>query len=247
MGTGTQQNGSPDSGLAGHPLTPISQGKVILQSVMGSQAYGMATPDSDYDRLGVFVTPRKKLTGLHIPKDTVVRAGPDYTYHEVGKFVRLVLKCNPTLVELLFVENPEICTDEGQILRGNRDSFLSAPRVLGAFGGYAMEQINRLQRRGDGTFSSDTAKRRMKHARHTFRLLWQGKELLETGSLTVRLPEDRARLLFDIGEMDDQDMVTAFQQEDALLKQAFETSVLPEEANFDRVANLLDIIRDLSE
>jgi hypothetical protein len=241
VGTSAQQDGSTFAGLAGHPIVP---GIVILRSVLGSQAYGMATPNSDYDRQGVFVTSRKELTGLRPPAETISVTDPDYTFHEVGKFIGLALKCNPTILEQLYVESPEIMTDAGWMLRLRRGWFLSKPRIVGSFGGYAMDQINRLQRRGDGSFSSDTRKRREKHARHCFRLLWQGKELLETGEMAVRLPRDKVDLLFKIGEMNDADLMTAFQEEDAKFKAAAETSNLPETANFNGIANLLDTIRD---
>ena len=81
--------------------------------------------------------------------------------------------------------------------------------------------------------------------RHCFRLLWQGRELLETGGLTVRLPEERVRLLFEIGSMSDQDMIQAFGQEDSLLKKAAEGTALPPDPNRQIVSSTLDCIRDV--
>lgn len=244
MGAGTQQNTEATTGLAGHPVVP---GQVILRSVLGSQAYGMATPDSDYDRQGIFVASRKRLTGLTQQKETVCVTDPDFTFHEVGKFMRLALKCNPTILEQLYVEDPEVCTHSGSLLRSYAEIFLSRDRVLGAFGGYAMEQIKRLQRRGDGTFSSDTQHRREKHARHCFRLLWQGKQLLEDGHLTVRVHPDKVAQLFEVGRMNDQDLVMAFEQEDALFKASYEKSTLPEKPDFARAEGILTRIRDIAD
>ncbi len=244
MGTGALQNTEATTGLAGHPVVP---GQVILRSVLGSQAYGMATPDSDYDRQGIFVASRKSLTRLQQQKETVCVTDPDFTFHEVGKFMMLALKCNPTILEQLYVEEPEVCEEGGALLRSWAEIFLAKDRVLGAFGGYAMEQINRLQRRGDGTFSSDTQHRREKHARHCFRLLWQGKQLLENGYLTVRVEPRKVEQLFEVGRMNDQDLVTAFQQEDALLKKAYEKSTLQEKPDFGQAEKILSRIRDIAD
>lgn len=247
MGTSAQPNEQTAPGLESDSLRITVPGKIILQSVLGSRAYGMATPDSDYDRQGVFVASRKALTGLRTLNPTASQTGPDYTFHEVGKFMTLALKCNPTILEQLFIEQPEISLVEGGMLRANRDMFLSTSRVLGAFGGYAMDQINRLQKRGDGSFSSDTRNRREKHSRHCFRLLWQGTELLKTGQITVRVPERKVAMLFEIGRMNDSDMNDAFQQEDAIFKKTAETSILPDAPDFKRADRLLHAIRDIAD
>lgn len=222
---------------------PTLPGKLILQAVLGSHAYGMARPDSDYDRKGVYVSSAIDLLGLRPPKDTITRTDPDYEYHEVGKFCRLALKCNPTVLEQLFLETDayEVLTIEGEWLRAGRWSFLSSERVRGAFGGYAMDQIERLQRRGDGSFSSDTRKRREKHARHCFRLMAQGIDLLLTGNLTVKVPDpDR---LFEIGRLPDDKLAEAFVAEDAKMQMAYNDSVLPEHPDMDKVNSLLTLIR----
>ena len=57
---------------------------------------------------------------------------------------------------------------------------------MNAYLGYAQQQFQRLDRRGDGSFSSDTRKRTAKHARHLMRLCRQGYELYTTGRLDVR-------------------------------------------------------------
>lgn len=225
----------------------ITPGKPILGAVMGSHAYGLARPDSDYDRKGVFVAPSLKLLGLKPPKDTITHTDPDYEYHEVGKFCRLALKCNPTVLEQLFLNEAdyEVLTEEGRLLVEARFSFLSRERVRGAFGGYAMAQIERLKRRGDGSFSSDTRNRREKHARHCFRLLAQGRELLESGSLNVKVADPER--LFAIGRLPDDALAEAFAEEDALMEEAYRSSDLPENPNVDLVDDLLHQIRRLAD
>ncbi len=42
-------------------------GTVLLAGIVGSTAYGLAGPDSDVDRLGVFAAPTLSLLGLDAP------------------------------------------------------------------------------------------------------------------------------------------------------------------------------------
>jgi predicted nucleotidyltransferase len=216
-------------------------GHVILRAVCGSHAYGMATPQSDIDLKGVYVAPTVGLTLLNPPADTFVHTDPDLEFHEVGKFVRLALKCNPTVTEQLWLEEYEVLTLDGERLVSIRDAFLSRGRVAGAFGGYAMDQVKRLQRRGDGTFSSDTRKRTSKHARHIFRLLLQGKQLLQTGRLQVRV-SDPERIMA-LGELEPDVIVGLFEEEYKDFLAVEETSTLPEYPDRDLVNEVLRQIR----
>ena len=169
---------------------------VILSGIVGSTAYGMAHDDSDIDRLGCYVEPTEAFFGLNPPTRSDasrVTTNPDVTMHEVGKYLHLLLGCNPTVTELLWLPLGlyEVIEIEGSELIEMRLSFLSAPRVHDAYLGYAKQQFTRLQDRG-GTFSADTRKRTAKHARHLRRLCWQGFTLYSTGELAIRVenPEE---------------------------------------------------------
>lgn len=172
--------------------------RILLAGVVGSQAYGLAGPDSDIDRLGVFVWPTATLFGLNPPSESIVTTKPDSTLHEAAKACRLMLASNPTVLELLFLDAWEIKTPLGDELVGIRSAFPSAKRVRDAYCGYAVAQCRKLLNRGDGSFSADTRKRTAKHARHLLRLTHQGLELYTTGTLHVRLDDPQAYL--DFGE-----------------------------------------------
>lgn len=191
----------PDAG------TKTSGLNVLLKGIVGSHAYGLATEDSDVDRLGLFAAPTEKILGLHPPTSSVVTTKPDITYHEAGKYVSLALKCNPTITELLWLQGSdpvwnlsdsyEVATPLGAELINIRESFLSASYVRNAYLGYATQQFRRLENRGDGSFSADTRKRTAKHARHLLRLLTQGYQMYRDGHLTVRL--ENPELYHDFG------------------------------------------------
>jgi predicted nucleotidyltransferase len=176
---------------------------VLLSGIVGSTAYGLATPESDIDRLGIYAAPTIAFHGLHPPigkAATKVTTKPDVTMHEVGKYASLCLSMNPTVTELMWLEPDfyETRTPLGDDLIGIRTAFLSARRTRDAFLGYAQSQFKRLEDRGDGSFSADTRKRTAKHARHLARLVHQGRELYATGHLTVRL--DDPQWFRDFGE-----------------------------------------------
>lgn len=167
---------------------------IILEGVVGSVAYGLATPTSDIDYTGIYVESTTRLLGLHPPsRERATRKGrgpDDATYHEIGKAMSLMLSCNPTASEILWLPSYTASSRFGEELVGLRSSFLSARRVRDAFFGYATAQFRRLVDRGRFQGSLDT--RREKHARHTMRLLHQGHTLYTTGVLPIRVPDPDA-------------------------------------------------------
>ncbi|MEU1981294.1 nucleotidyltransferase domain-containing protein [Nocardia sp. NPDC019395] len=162
-----------------------STDQLLLEGVVGSTAYGLAGPTSDIDYAGIFVEPTRNLLGLHPPTRLTRqgRDGADATYHEIGKAMRLMLSCNPTATEILWLDDYTATSTFGRELVELRRCFLSADRVRDAFVGYATSQFRRLLAGGR------TPDRRAKQARHTLRLLWQGYELYTTGRLPIRVPD----------------------------------------------------------
>src|SRR5260370_18445824 len=136
-------------------MTPLDGvGTVLLAGIVGSTAYGLAGPDSDVDRLGMFAAPTMELLGLTSPSESHVTTAPDSTFHEAGKAVRLMLGGNPTASELLWLPEDlyETRTPLGDELIGIRSSFLSPQRTRDAYLGYARQQFTQLLSRDDGTF-----------------------------------------------------------------------------------------------
>lgn len=166
----------------------------LLQGVVGSTAYGLATDDSDVDQIGIFACDTVDLHGIKKPTESIVSHNPDLTMHEVGKYCRLALAGNPTIMELMWLPNVMYThmTPLGQALIKIRSTFLSAQNVRNAYLGYAMQQFHKLELRGDGSFSADLRKRTAKHARHLLRLCQQGYTLYTTGRLEIVLqhPKD---------------------------------------------------------
>ena len=193
--------------------------ELLLLGVTGSTAYGLATEASDVDRLGIYCEPTERVLGLGFAqaKHSRVSNDPDVQLHEIGKFVSLVLKANPTVTELLYLDDYEVRDPRIEPLIAMRSSLLGQQAVRGAYQGYALAQAKRLAARdasGKRGFNSDLAKRTAKHGRHCFRLLLQAEQLLTTGTLAVNVA-DRRDELFAIGELAETDVdafLAAFQR-----------------------------------
>jgi predicted nucleotidyltransferase len=165
----------------------------LLKGVVGSTAYGLAHEGSDLDYAGVFAVPTAMLFGLDAPD---IHKGfntknPDTQFYEAVHFCKLALGCNPTVLELMWLQHYNVRTMYGDQLLEIRSAFLSAKAVRSAYFGYAQAQLNKLQ--NDERFD-----KRAKNARHFARLLWQGSNLYRTGELTVKLPDPD--YFFSIGE-----------------------------------------------
>lgn len=218
---------------------------ILLRGVVGSSAYGLAREGSDIDRLGIFAYPTDAFWGLRNLDDSVVTHEPsDVTLHEVAKYVRLALKCNPTILELMWLPEHliEINTVHGKTLRHMREAFLSTKAVRDSYGGYAKQQVERLQRRnkdGKEGFSSDTKKRTAKHARHCFRLLEQGRQLLVTGNMNIRVADPASYWSFDNATVEQ--IVARFEEGDEEFRSA--PSCLPDEPDFASVELFLHSVR----
>lgn len=190
--------------------TEVDQ-KILVKAVVGSHAYGFNKPESDKDYLGVFVVPTKTFMGLYGYPETIVRKDPDRAYHEVGKFMRLAIKGNPTVMELLYFDDYISTSPEFELLISARQFFLSK-QVRGAYLGYAIAQINKLKERVTD-FESGLKKRTAKHARHCFRLLWQYRQLCKLGFLTPRLSQVECNELLMFDNMTADEIVEKFESE----------------------------------
>ena len=206
--------------------------KIILEGVVGSHAYGLNNKDSDIDIKGIFVYPTTKILSLQKGKETINKNNPDIEHHEIEKFIRLACKCNPTILEMLFLDNYNILTEEGKLLIDNRNLFLNK-NIYKSYGGYALDQAKKLYKKGM-KFA-----RYEKHCRHCFRLLLQGKQLLEEKTLNVKVknPEE----LFKISKLSPEKLIDKFEEE----FKEFDSiqTTLPECFNYEKINKLLLTIR----
>lgn len=120
-----------------------SQNLILFEAISGSKSFGLDTPASDTDIKGVFYLPKEKFYGLeYIPQ--VANATNDVVYYEIGRFVELLLKNNPNILEIL--ASPEDCILYKHPLmeRLKIEDFLSK-LCKDTFAGYAVTQIRKAR------------------------------------------------------------------------------------------------------
>lgn len=156
-----------------------AQDQTILTVLVGSQAHGLAGPDSDADFRGVFVIPTERLFRLDcLYKGSRWTEGrEDETLWEVGRFLSLATHGHPLVLETFLA--PVVTADQwGQDLLALFPSVWTPQRTYEAFVSYALNQRKKFLEKKDA--------RPGKYALAYLRVLFNLCELLETGSFTVR-------------------------------------------------------------
>ncbi len=83
-----------------------NNGLIILEVITGSKSYGLDTDTSDTDIKGVFVLPKNMFYGLEYTGQ-VNNETNDIVYYELKRFVELLSKNNPNILEM--ISSPESC------------------------------------------------------------------------------------------------------------------------------------------
>jgi uncharacterized protein len=127
-------------------------GKIMFAKVWGSKSHNTHKSDSDTDFSGVYVAPTREILSLNPPPDTKKfekedvlskEDWPDHQFHEVGKFASLLLKGNPTILEMLFTNRLYVDTPDWRYLWPIRFKFLSH-EAIEQYLGYMKGQLRRL-------------------------------------------------------------------------------------------------------
>lgn len=116
---------------------------ILFQAISGSRSFGLATENSDTDIRGVYYLPKEDFFGLnYIPQ--ISNETNDITYYEIGRFVELLQKNNPNILEIL--ASPEDCIQHKNPLMDllKPEDFLSK-LCKDTFAGYAISQIKKAK------------------------------------------------------------------------------------------------------
>jgi predicted nucleotidyltransferase len=225
----------------------------ILRCTVGSKVLGLNLPGTDdLDLMGICLEPPEYVVGLrHFeqwssrtkangePQPEGARSGPgdtDLVVYSARKWCRLALSGNPTVLLPLFVPMAEtqVLTDAGSALRNLAPAFASR-RAGRAFLGYMTQQRERMigERGGKHTnrpaliekYGMDT-----KYAYHMLRLGMQGIEYLQTGRITLPMPENEREWLLSVRQGGEtlEYVLEAASAYEAQVKRLLTTSPLPE-------------------
>lgn len=191
----------------------------VLVSVIGSRLHGVATADSDWDEMAIFIEEPRHVFGHEQIENHVDRfdedgaqlgvhqraSAQDYerTSYTLRKYIRLAAKGNPHALQPLYApdDSVEINHVIGEQLRARRDE-LFGPEALRAFFGICNGELNRLK----GARSKKTTRTELeekygydtKSASHIIRVAHSGITMIEEGHMDFPIRDDVANLILGI-------------------------------------------------
>jgi uncharacterized protein len=116
-------------------------GLLIFESISGSKLYGLDTSTSDTDIRGVFILPKNMFYGLEYTGQ-VNNETNDIVYYELKKFIELLSKNNPNILEMLNVPAHCVLYKHPIMEMINAEMFLSK-LCERTFANYAFTQIKK--------------------------------------------------------------------------------------------------------
>lgn len=120
-------------------------GTIIFEGIVGSQSYGIATPESDVDKKGVFIQDLDSILGFGYVEQ-VNDDNNDQTFYEVRRFLQLIGQNNPNILELLNLPDDCIIHKDPvfDLVLENKEKFITKI-CRSSFGGYAIDQIRKAR------------------------------------------------------------------------------------------------------
>lgn len=175
--------------------------RLLLRVLVGSRAHGLSDDTSDYDFRTVYAVPTSLLLSvgetpsggrpdLTVWQEKKVGEDQDVTGWEIGHYLSLALRCNPTILEVLaappmLLPSVDSADDVRRMQRYGAglqrlfSAIWTPHRVHDAFVGYGVNQRKK--------FLDGKDKRRAKYAVAYLRVLFQADTLLRTGVLPISM------------------------------------------------------------
>ena len=129
----------------------ISNKKLLLTSLVGSRGAGIHTEESDYDYRGVYIehTADVLRTDFKEKSNHKITGSSDDVYYEVGHFLKLALKCNPSIIEV-FISEHLLCDliykKESDLLLSAFDYILDSKKIYNAYRGYMVSSLKKFDK-----------------------------------------------------------------------------------------------------
>jgi hypothetical protein len=116
---------------------------IIFECISGSKAYGLSIEGSDEDIRGVFIMPKKGFYSFSFPEQ-IHDEKQNIIYYELRKFLDLLSKNNPNMLELLSIPNDCILFKHPLYEKIRPQAFLSM-LCKDTFLNYAISQFKKAQ------------------------------------------------------------------------------------------------------
>ena len=228
--------------------------RVIHLFVGGSELHGAKVHGTDdLDIYGIYIEPPELVLGLeslpHFVWSTAGddrRNGPndiDVTLYSLRKWAGLACKGNPTALHFLFADGV-IHSPIWQKVVGGRSLFL-ARSCAKQFVGFADDQLQRITgRKGRGKKGQRPEIEEkygydVKAAMHTLRLLYECKELISEGNITLPRPERDFLIRVRTGRYSVEKVLHFAKELFAECENAVKSSTLPERVDRSAVSRLV--------
>lgn len=166
------------------------ENNLLYFTLSGSKIYGTNNKDSDNDYRGIFANTVSEIFGLNIRESQIYKT-EDIILHGLKKFVKLASNANPNVLELLFISKYSLFLHPlfKEFFIDNKELFLSQ-KCYYTYSGYAFSQVKKSKHKSSHGILREKYKAGIeedpydvKFATHTARLMLNGKEILERGTL----------------------------------------------------------------
>jgi len=114
---------------------------ILLDCISGSTAYNLNVQCSDVDKKGIFIMPEHQLYGFD-QQQQIANATNDEVYFEIGRFLELLTKNNPNILELLSTP-PEYVLFRHPLMDLIKPEDFLSKLCQDTFAGYAQTQIRK--------------------------------------------------------------------------------------------------------
>jgi len=230
----------------------------VFVGYRGSISHGMYRPSNepnsldDKDLLTVFIAGKEHYFGFgkRDVYETTLREW-DVVSYELRKFIGLLLKCNPNVLSMLWLDESYVkyVTSYWRELIANREIFVSKAAYQ-SFGGYARSQFKRMTHLAYEGYMGEKRKKLVekhgydtKNASHLIRLLIMGMEFLSEGKLYVKRHDASYLLAIKDGEYSLEEIKREADNRFKLLEEAYLKSKLPEKPDREKAETLcMDLI-----
>lgn len=247
---------------------PFVPGSVQYEVIMGSEAYGVSSGDSDRDVYGFCVPPKStvfphtagEIHGFgrqkkrfeqyqqHHIQDNEALGGRgveyDFSIYNIVKYFSLCMENNPNMIDSLFV--PQRCilytTKIGHMVREERRTFLHKGSWH-RFKGYSFSQMKKMKNKNPepGSKRYEDVQRHgmdLKYAYHLVRLLNEAEEILLEHNLTLDRNREQLKSIRR-GEWTAEQLQSYFERKEAELESAYTSSTLRHSPDEEAIKTLL--------
>lgn len=238
---------------------PWLRERLVFLTEFGSAAYGTRVPGSDEDIRGIAVAPLTDMFGFSTPFEQYEQDHPDLVIYDIRKFMRLAVKGNPAILEILFT-HPSSWLFSHQIgldLIRFRESFITVEAAF-RFQKYALSRLPEIERTlknglewaakydaGQIVTPPDPNPTRAaliakygydtKEAMHAVRIIRMAKEMVEGKGVIVRRPDAEELVAIRNGSMEASQVIDYVKLMGAAVEDLAKTSKLPRKADRDQL------------